>query len=201
MKIGFLGAGAVAVTFARHLIYAGHDVLLSNSRGAETLSPVIEMLGPGARAATRQEAAEADIVVLATRWPQVAEAVSGIDWKGKILIDTTNLLETFAPEFRRADIGGRISSEVVAELARGASVVKALNSVPMDWISEVPGDGQTVLWVSGNDASANAEVVDLLKALRFAPVDLGPLDPGARLTQIDNPLIGLHLKLVGKLDE
>ena len=91
MRIGFLGAGEVAQAFAIHLLNAGHEVLLSNSRGPGSLTQLVSTLGKGAKAATMDEAAKAPMVVLAVPWPKV-EAVLGKlpDWEGRILIDATN---------------------------------------------------------------------------------------------------------------
>ena len=90
MKIGFIGAGNVTRTFGRHLINAGHTIVVSNSRGPETLADFVADLGPGAIAGTKQQAAECDVVILAVHWPIVPEALKGIDWRGRILIDATN---------------------------------------------------------------------------------------------------------------
>jgi 8-hydroxy-5-deazaflavin:NADPH oxidoreductase len=91
MKIGFIGAGTVARTFGRHLITAGHTIVVSNSRGPETLTDFVADLGPNAIAGTKQQAAaECEVVILATNWVNVAEALKGVDWRGRILIDATN---------------------------------------------------------------------------------------------------------------
>ena len=90
MKIGFIGAGTVTRTFGRHLLTAGHTLVVSNSRGPETLAGFVADLGPGAIAGSKQQAAECDVVILATRWVSVPDALKGIDWKGRILIDATN---------------------------------------------------------------------------------------------------------------
>ena len=90
MKIGFIGAGNVTRTFGRHLINAGHTVVVSNSRGPETLADFVPNLGPGAIAGTKQQAADWDFVVFATHWVKVPEALKGIDLRGRILIDATN---------------------------------------------------------------------------------------------------------------
>src|SRR5438132_13784719 len=74
MKIGTLGAGEVAQAFAIHLLKAGHQVLLSNSRGPSSLEQLVSKLDKGARAVTMDEAARAPIVVLAVPWPKVEEA-------------------------------------------------------------------------------------------------------------------------------
>jgi 8-hydroxy-5-deazaflavin:NADPH oxidoreductase len=88
MKIGFIGT--VARTFGRHLITAGHTIVVSNSRGPETLTDFVADLGPNEIAGTKQQAAECEVVILATNWVKVAEALKGVDWRGRILIDATN---------------------------------------------------------------------------------------------------------------
>ena len=90
MEVGFIGAGNVTRTIGRHLINAGHTVVASNSRGPETLSEFVADLGPSACAGTKQQSAECDMVILATRWVNVPEALTGIDWQGRILVDATN---------------------------------------------------------------------------------------------------------------
>src|ERR1700759_1839026 len=104
MKIGFIGAGTVAQTIARHVLPFGHKVLLSNTRGPESLTSVIEKLGSGATAGTPQEATEQEIVVLAVMWPSVQRALMTIpDWKGRVLVDATNRVAGVNP-FRLGDI-------------------------------------------------------------------------------------------------
>src|SRR5580704_15451031 len=122
MKIGFLGAGKVTGTFGRHLIIAGHTIGVSNSRGPATLADFVADLGPGAIAGTKQQAAECDVVILATRWINVADALKGIDWRGRILIDATNAHMDPVPDISlagvtrsRAALKGFTSSELVAE--------------------------------------------------------------------------------------
>jgi 8-hydroxy-5-deazaflavin:NADPH oxidoreductase len=109
MEIGFLGAGTVTGTFGRHLT---------------TLAEFVADLGPGAIAGTREQAAECDVVILATNWVNVPEALKGIDWRGRILIDATNAHMDPKPDISlagvtgsRAALKGRTSSEIVAEIA------------------------------------------------------------------------------------
>ena len=91
MIIGTLGAGEVAQAFAVHLLKAGHEVLLSNSRVPSSLEQLVSKLGKSARAVTMDEAAKAPIVVLAVPWPKVEELLGKLpDWEGRILIDATN---------------------------------------------------------------------------------------------------------------
>ena len=77
MRVGFIGAGAVTRTFGRHLIIAGHTLVVSNSRGPETLVVFVAELGPNAIAGTKQQAAECDVVILATHWVSAADALKG----------------------------------------------------------------------------------------------------------------------------
>jgi 8-hydroxy-5-deazaflavin:NADPH oxidoreductase len=136
MKIGIIGAGTVAQTIARHVLPFGHQVMLSNTQGPDSLAPLVKKLGPGAIAGTPQQAAEQDIVILAVMWWNVQAALFSIpDWKGRVLVDATNRVAGLAP-LTLGDISGRTSSEIVADLAPGAKVLKAWNSVPMSWISD-----------------------------------------------------------------
>ena len=85
MRIGFLGAGVVAQTIARHVLPLGHQVVLSNTKGPDSLAPLITELGPGAAAGTPQQAAGQDIVVLAVNWPNVQTALFSVpDWSGAV---------------------------------------------------------------------------------------------------------------------
>jgi 8-hydroxy-5-deazaflavin:NADPH oxidoreductase len=198
MKVGTLGAGEVAQAFAIHLLNAGHEVLLSNSRGPSSLKQLVSKLGEGAGAVTMDEAAKAPIVVLAVPWP-VVEAVLGKlpDWEGRILIDATN--HFLLPSKELADLKGRVSSEIVSELAPSAKVVKALNTLYASNLARDPkvGNGRRVIFVSGDDGSAKGEVSGLLKELGFAVIDLGLLREGGRAQQVGNGLAGVDLVQLG----
>lgn len=194
MKIGFIGASTVAQTIAKHVLPLGHQVMFSNSRGPDSLAEVVKELGAGATAGTPQQVAEQDIVVLAVRWSNVQPALFGVsDWKGRILVDATNRVASYTP-LSLGDISGRTSSEIVADLAPGAKVVKAFNSVPMSWISDFsPSKPRTVLFISGDDADAKKPVNNLIEEVGFSCVDLGSLAVGGRLQQLGGPLAGIRL--------
>ncbi len=86
-----LGAGTVAQALARHAIRQGHEVVLSNSRGPASLTPLVRELGPLAGAATPAEAAAADLVVLAVGWPRVPEVAAALPrLDGTVVVDATN---------------------------------------------------------------------------------------------------------------
>ncbi|XXY22014.1 NAD(P)-binding domain-containing protein [Sorangium sp. So ce216] len=199
MKFGFIGAGTVAQTLSKHLLAHGHEVVLSNSRGPDTLSDLIRNLGPGARAGTPTEAADQEFVILAVMWHLVPEALAAVpDWSGRALIDATNRFESYSP-VRLGDLSGKTSSEIVADLAPGARVLKAFNSVPMDWIQNYSDSKpRTVLFISGDDELAKGNLRTVLEGIGFACVDLGSLAVGGRLQQVGGPLAGLNLVLQGR---
>ncbi|MEU1550665.1 NAD(P)-binding domain-containing protein [Nocardia sp. NPDC005745] len=192
MLIGIVGAGAIGTAVATRLLAGGHEVVLSNSRGAETLTETVAELGTGARAGTRDAATAAELVVLAVPGDRTAEALDGVgDWDGRVLVDATNLYTTTPPA-----PDAETSSEAVARRAPGARVIKAFNHFYAATLAQDPrrADGNRVLFVSGNDAEAKKMFTALLADLGFAPIDLGGLAEGGRLYQVPaGPLIGQDL--------
>jgi len=196
--VGIIGAGVAGKAIARFFLTAGRNVVISNSRGPDTLGEVIAELGAGAEAGTAAQAAQASLVVLATPWTSVENALAALpSWSGKTLVDATNAYKVFdPPNSELFDFGDRTSSEVVASLAPGASVVKAFNHVPfMRLLSPLPDGERHVLFLSGDDAAAKTGLRSVLKADNFAVIDLGDLATGSRLQQAGGPLGGRDLRL------
>ena len=126
MEIGTIGAGDFARAFAKRALKVGHKVKLSNSRGPESLREIVNQLGSGAMAATREEAAACEMVLLAVPWDNVPETLASLPkWKNQILIDGTNPFHGKAGNFTPANVGNLSTSQLVAALAPGARVVKA----------------------------------------------------------------------------
>ncbi len=208
MKIGFIGAGTVTGTFGRHLLNAGHTVVVSNSRGPETLTDFVAKLGPGASAGTKQQAADCEIVILAVNWVRVPDALAGIDWRGRLLIDATNAHADPDPDLSlagvarsRAALKGRTSSEIVAQIAVGARLVKSISNMPMSWIQGFsPTKPRTVLFVSGDDTQAKETVSDLIDSTGLAAIDLGSLKTGGAMHEIGAPLSAVELHFVRALE-
>jgi predicted dinucleotide-binding enzyme len=196
MNIGMIGAGTVALAVAREALAKGHQVVLSSRGGPAALAGKVAELGPGALAATVQEAAALNYVLLAVPWAAVEAALSGLPaWSGRVLIDATNPFVETSPKLVMADLGGVGASEIVARLALGARVVKAFNSIVTARFNEGPikGDGRRVIFVSGDDAEAKVAVKGLIESFGFAVIDLGGLVPGGRMQQAGGPLAGLDL--------
>ena len=196
MKIGTIGAGEVALAFAREAIAQGHEVVLSSRRGPEALAAQVAELGKGASAAPVADAASLDYVLLAVPWNNVEEALGGLpDWNGRVLIDATNPFSEYSPKLVLADLKGIGASEIVAGFAKGARIVKAFNSIVTVRFNDGPikGNGRRVIFVSGDHEEPKAFVKDLIKKFGFVVVDLGGLVTGGRMQQAGGPLAGLDL--------
>ena len=196
MKIGTIGAGEVALAFAREALAQGHEVVLSSRRGPEALAAKVAELGKGASAAPVADAASLDYVLLAVPWNNVEEALSGLpDWNGRVLIDATNPFSEYSPKLVLADLKGIGASEIVAGFAKSARIVKAFNSIVTVRFNDGPikGNGRRVIFVSGDHEEPKAFVKDLIKKFGFVVVDLGGLVTGGRLQQAGGPLAGLDL--------
>ena len=186
--VGIIGAGRLGQAMARTALRAGRGVVIANSRGPESLASVVSALGDGVSAGTVGEAASADIVVLAVPWDRVPEALHGLNWKSQILVDATN-------DWAADDLQGRTSSELVDDLVPGARVVKAANTLGADVLGSDPQEtgGHRVIFISGDDADAKADVTALFEDAGFAAIDLGDLATGGEMQQIHHPLAGVNL--------
>ncbi len=194
MQIGIIGAGAIGTAIARALSNAGIEVAIANSRGSDSLRALARELGPRVRPVEREEAARAEMVFVAVNWSKLPAALDGLGpWDGRIVVDANNPLE--APSFQPFDLGGRGSSEVVAQMLPGARLVKAFNHLPPALLAGDPQaeGGRRVLFYAGEDAAAKAKVAELIGRLGFAGIDLGGLREG-RLAQFPGgPLPALNL--------
>jgi predicted dinucleotide-binding enzyme len=188
MDVGIIGAGRIGQAMARTAVRAGRSVTIANSRGPESLASVVSALGEGVSAGTADEAASAGIVVIAVPWDRVPQAVQGLNWNSQVVIDATN-------DWAADDLEGRTSSELVADLVAGARLVKAANTLGADVLGSDPHEagGQRVIFISGDDADAKADVVALFQDAGFAAIDLGELATGGVLQQIHHPLAGVNL--------
>jgi len=187
-SVGIIGAGRLGQAMAQTARRAGRQVVIANSRGPQSLTSLVRELGEGVSAGTVKAAAAADIVVLAVMWQDVSQAVKGLEWDARIVIDPTN-------DFERSDLDGRTSSEVVAELVGPARVVKAANTLRAAILGSDPhqAGGQRVIFLSGDDADAKAEVVALFEDAGFFVIDLGGLREGGLMQQVGAPLAGHNL--------
>jgi 8-hydroxy-5-deazaflavin:NADPH oxidoreductase len=196
MEVGTIGAGAFAQAFAKRALKAGYKVKLSNSRGPDSLREIVNRLGPGVMAATKEEAAACEVVLLAVPWDNVPGTLASLPkWNNQILIDGTNPFHGKAGDFTPADVGNLSTSQLVAALAPGARVVKALNNMIVPNLEAEPAvnGARRVAFVSADNDGAKKQVAILLKELGYSVIDLGNLRDGGLIQQAGGPLAGRDL--------
>ena len=203
MEIGIIGAGAFAQAFAKRVLQAGHKIKLSNSRGPDSLREIVNLLGPGATAAAREEAAACEMVLLAVPRDNVPETLASLPkWNHQILIDGTNPFHGKAGDFTPAAVGNLSTSQLVAALAPGARVVKALNNMIVSNLEADPvvNGARRVAFISADDDGAKKRVEIFLKELGYSVIDLGNLRDGGLIQQAGGPLAGRDLLERGEYD-
>ena len=191
---GFIGSGNIGSTVARLAVSAGHDVVLSNSRGPETLAGVVDDLGPHARAATPAEAARAGDLVVVTIPLGHYQQVPADDLAGKVVIDTMNYYPQRDGTIAVLDDESTTSSELLQAHLPGSRVVKGFNNIFFQHLAALPrpsGDpDRSALAIAGDDPEAKEIVTARLDEIGYDTVDLGPLSEGWR-TQPDTAAYGL----------
>lgn len=197
MKIGIIGAHIVGMRLAREFSRVGNDVLLANSRGPESVRQRLEEAGQigGIIPASMTEVADCPLVVLATPWTKREQVLDPThDWEGRILLDVSNIYLSYPPNYRVDDLKGQSGSEIVAQLAPTARVVKAFNTLDFGTMfSPVPDGLKRVLFAAGEDQDALATVCGLIEDIGFHAVALGTLAAGGRLMDLERPLSLLNV--------
>ncbi len=182
MNIGIIGAGNIGETAAKLFIDAGHDVAISNSRGPETLTEVIQKLGSHARAVTTEDAAKFGQVVLEAIPYGLYKSLPAEALAGKILISASNY---YPQRDGTLDLGRRAQTELLAHHVPQARVVKAFNTIYWEHLRD-QGDtsklteARRVIFLSGDDEVAKTTVAALIEELGFGPLELGSLRESKR---------------------
>ena len=191
--IGFIGAGQIGAQVARLAVASGYDVVVSNSRGPETLSALVAELGPRAHAATPAEAAKAGDIVVVSVPLKNYRAVPVEPLAGKIVIDTNNYYPQRDGHFPELDRESTTTSELLQAHLPTSRVVKAFNHI---YAAALTTHGQPAgtpnrraLVIAGDDEGAKTTVAHLLDQFGFDTVDAGPLSEGWRI-QRDTPGYG-----------
>ena len=191
---GFIGSGNIGSTVARLAVGAGHDVVLSNSRGPETLADLVGELGPHAKAATPQEAALAGDVVVVTVPLKARGDLPHAVLAGKVVIDTMNYYPQRDGVVPELEDESTTSSELLQALAPDAKVVKGFNNIFVQHLAVLArpsgADDRSALAIAGDDAEAKEVVRVALDEIGYDTVDLGPLAQGWR-TQRDTAAYGV----------
>ena len=191
--VGLIGSGRIGSTVAKLAVAAGYPVVLSNSRGPDTLAELASELGPLARAGTGQEAAEAGDLVVVTIPLRAFASVPAGPLTGKVAIDTCNYYPQRDGQIPELDSGALTSSELIQQHLAGSAVVKAFNNIfykHLEWLSRPSGaPDRSFLPIAGDDPAAKAAVTAFLDSIGHGAVDAGPLAEGWR-QQPGTPVYG-----------
>ncbi len=194
--IGFIGSGNIGQAVAKQAIAHGHTVVLSNSRGPQTLAEVVAELGPQAAAATASGAADAgDIVVVTVPFKNYLQ-VPVEPLAGKIVIDTNNYYFERDGHYAEIDRGEATVSGLLAAHLPNSKIVKAFNNIQSAAIGDdarpAGAPGRRALPVAGDDDEAKKIVAELIDSFGFDVVDAGALVEGRRFDR-DKPAYGTNL--------
>lgn len=191
--LGFIGSGHIGSTVARLAVNAGHNVVMSNSRGPDSLADLVAQLGQRASAGTPEQAAGAGDVVVVTIPLRNYLDVPVDALRGTIVIDTMNYYPDRDGHMEALDDRTTTSSELLQALLPDSPVVKAFNNIFFQHLAELPrpsgAPDRSALPIAGDDVAAKASVTALLDELGYDAVDLGPLAEGWR-QQPDTPVYG-----------
>lgn len=191
--IGFIGSGHIGSTVARLAVDAGHDVVLSNSRGPDTLRDLVEQLGAHARAATPADAAAAGDIIVVTIPLKAYESVPVSPLAGKPVIDTMNYYPQRDGQIAELDNGSTTSSELLQAHLRDADVVKAFNNIHFSHLGTLGRPAghpeRSALAIAGDDNTAKRAVAGFLDSIGYDAYDVGALAEGWRY-QPDTPAYG-----------
>ncbi|WP_433301222.1 NADPH-dependent F420 reductase [Actinoplanes sp. CA-030573] len=188
--VGIIGSGKIGGTVARLAIAAGHDVVLSNSRGPETLQGLVAELGPRARAATAAEAGAAGDIVVVSVPLGAYRNVPAAALAGKVVIDTNNYYPERDGIFPELEDGSSTTGEVLQKHLPEAHVVKGFNNIWFEHLRSLArpagSPDRSALAIAGDDVAAKKIVTEFLDSIGYDTVDAGPLAENWR-TQRDTP--------------
>ena len=177
--VGLIGSGRIGGTVAELAVAAGHPVILSNSRGPDTLTGLASELGPLARAGTGQEAAEGGDLVVVTIPLRAFQNVDPGPLAGKVVIDTCNYYPQRDGQIPELDSGALTSSELIQRHLAQSALVKVFNNIVyrhLESLSRPAGaPDRSYLPIAGDDAKAKAAVTAFLDSIGYGAVDAGPL--------------------------
>ncbi len=192
-SVGFIGSGNIGGTLARLAVTAGYDVVLSNSRGPETLTDLVSALGPHASAGTVAQAGAAGDLVIVSIPLKAYRAVPAGVLAGRVVIDTNNYYPQRDGHIAELDDASTTSSELLQRHLPESRVVKAFNNIYFKHLGSLARPAgaadRTALPIAGDDPAAKAAVTAFLDAIGYDAVDAGALRDG-RSYQPDTPAYG-----------
>lgn len=193
MKIGMIGAGNIGSNAAKLFVDAGHEVVISNSRGPRTLDDLVKQLGDNASAGTVEQARDfGDIVFISIPLGRYTELpVDG--WENKIVIDSNNYYPERDGQIAELDGGKTTSSEMLEQHLPGARIVKGFNTIWFEHLKtqgdkSLPLEQRRAIFIAGDDSGAKEVVAKLIEEVGFAAVDTGFLHDGGKSQQPGTPI-------------
>jgi 8-hydroxy-5-deazaflavin:NADPH oxidoreductase len=191
LRLGIVGAGKLGTTIARAAVAAGYDVAISGSGPAEDIALTVDVLAPGARAATTDDVVRhADLVVLAIPTHRFRELPRDL-FAGKILLDAMNYWEPVDGDDAELSAPPGGTSAIVQQRFPSARVVKSLNQLGYHELDENQrpngAPDRIAIGAAGDDRLAVGKVMRLIDRLGFDPVDAGPLENGLALEPDGSP--------------
>jgi len=194
--VGIIGSGQIGSALAQLAVEAGHQVVLSNSRGPETLAEIVAELGPRASAAASKDVAAAGDIVVVTVPVSAFPNLPAAGLAGKTVIDTCNYGPERDGHIAELDDGSSTSSELLQAHLPESHVVKAFNNIYFDHLATLTratGDPErSVLAIAGNDEDAKKQVTALFDDLGYDAYDVGPLSEGWRYQRDTAAYAGLY---------
>lgn len=182
--LGLIGAGNIGSTLARLAVAADYDVVLSNSRGPESLIDLVADIGGTARPGTVLQAAEEGDIVVVTVPLKAYREVPVEPLRGKVVIDTNNYYPERDGHLPELDDESTTTSELLQAHLPESHVVKAFNSIFFKHLlsqARPTGDPErSVLPIAGDNADAKAVATKLLDDLGYDAYDVGALAEGWR---------------------
>jgi predicted dinucleotide-binding enzyme len=177
--VGFIGSGHLGSTIARLAVEAGHQVVLSNSRGPETLADTAAELGPRASVATSEEAAAAGDIVVVSVPLKAFPDLPAMRLAGKTVIDTCNYGPERDGHIPELDGTSLTSSELLLRYIPDAMVVKAFNNIYYEHLLSLARPAGAIdrsyLPIAGDSAPAKAAATEFIESIGYSVVDTGPL--------------------------
>lgn len=200
MKIGIIGAGNIGATAAKLFAEAGHEVAISNSRGAETLRELTREIGENVKAMEVKDAAEFGEIVLAAIPFKEYKTLPADALANKIVIDAGNYYPDRDGTFDEIESGKITSSELVAKHLKDSKIIKAFNTIWLEHLksqgnTELPEEERRVIFVCGDNSQAKEKVSELIREIGFGAFDTGNLSEGGKTQAVDSAIYNRDLTM------
>jgi 8-hydroxy-5-deazaflavin:NADPH oxidoreductase len=200
MKIGIIGSGNIGGTTARLFVNAGHVVAISNSRGPESLTSLVNSIGANIRAKKVEDAVKfGEVILLAIPWRKRQNLLPVSEhFEGKVVIDAMN---PYSENFEIMDLGNSTntsSEEVLKQIPSSSRLVKAFNTIYYEHLRtkgnpNLSKEDRFAIFVAGDDSNAKATVSKLIEHIGFAAVDTGSLREGGKKQQPGSPIYNIPM--------